>query len=230
MKKKTKLCVYSLGIILLSLMFSNSCSNDENNTTNVASNTVRDIDSNLYHTITIGTQVWMVENLKTTKFRNGNPIPMVFDSAAWCNLTTGAFCNYDNTDSNYKTYGRLYNWFAVDDYRNLAPPGWHVSTLDDWSTLINYLGGASVAGAKLKEIGFTHWSDPNTGATNLSGFTALPGGGRNNFGSFYGMGHNGFWWSTAINSHYYINYNGTLVGKIGIENQYGFSVRCIKNK
>jgi uncharacterized protein (TIGR02145 family) len=229
MKKTTNLFVYPMVIMVLLIMLINSCSNDENNNTNVPSDTVRDIDGNLYHTVKIGTQVWMVENLKTTKYRNGTAIPKVADSATWCNLTTPGFCDYNNTDSNYKTYGRLYNWFAIDDYRNLAPAEWHVSTSADWTTLINFLGGASVAGAKLKEIGFNHWSDPNTGATNSSGFTALPGGGRNNFGSFFGMGHSGNWWTTAINSYYYINYNGTLVGKIGIENQHGFSVRCIKN-
>jgi uncharacterized protein (TIGR02145 family) len=146
-------------------------------TTDVETNTVTDIDGNIYHTVTIGTQVWMVENLKTTKYRNGDPIPNVTGNA-WAALTTGAYCWYNNDAATYKaTYGALYNWYAVADSRNIAPTGWHVPTDAEWTTLTTFLGGESVAGGKLKETGTNHWTSPNTGATNETGFTALPGGG-----------------------------------------------------
>jgi uncharacterized protein (TIGR02145 family) len=162
--------------------------------------TVSDIDGNIYNTVTIGTQVWMVENLKTTKYRNGDPIPNVTDDIQWSNLTTDAYCNYDNDISNVTTYGRLYNWYAVNDSRNIAPTGWHVATDVEWTTLTDYLGGASVAGSKLKEFGTTHWESPNADATNESGFTALPGGDRSFNGPFNYMTVMGFWrcWGDSV--------------------------------
>jgi len=142
---------------------------------------VTDIDGNVYHIVTIGTQVWMVENLKTTKFRDGSSIPNVTDAEEWVGhgeLHSGAYCNYDNTAANSNTYGSLYNWYAVVDERNICPTGWHIPSEAEWATLIAYLGGQDVAGGKMKEAGTAHWSTPNTGASNSSGFTALPGGSR----------------------------------------------------
>jgi uncharacterized protein (TIGR02145 family) len=145
--------------------------------TGLHAQTVKDFEGNVYKTITIGTQTWMADNLRTTKYRNGDAIPEVTDSSAWINLITGAYCNYNNTRNNdtIVSYGRFYNLYAVTDNRNICPTGWHVSTDAEWTTLTDYLGGASVAGDKLKEKGTTHWESPNAGATNEIGFTALPG-------------------------------------------------------
>jgi len=196
--------------------------------------TVTDYDGNVYHTITIGTQVWMVENLKVTHYRNGDPIPNVTDSSAWGNLTTGAYCNYNNDVNNVTTYGRLYNWFTVSDSRNIAPTGWHVPTDAEWTTLTTYLGGESVAGGKLKETGTTHWASPNTGATNETGFTALPGGYRFPIGSFDLIGVYGFLWSsTEINStgawERYLPFDGSDLSRTSDSKNYGNSIRCLKD-
>ena len=152
--------------------------------------TFTDIDGNVYHAVVIGTQTWMVENLKTTKYSNGDPIPTAVTS-----LTPGAYCMYNNDAVTYKAdYGALYNWYAVADSRNIAPAGWHVPTKTDWTTLTDYLGGESVASGKLKENGSSHWLTPNTGATNSSGFTALPGGFYNYYyDNSYGVGLRGYW-------------------------------------
>jgi len=126
---------------------------------------VVDIDGNFYHAVAIGTQVWMAENLRTTKYRDGSPIPNVTDSSVWILTTEGAYCNYNNDTTHSNTYGRLYNWYAVIDTRNIAPEGWHVPTQDEWNTLVQFLGGGAVAGGKLKETGTAHWNSPNRGAT-----------------------------------------------------------------
>jgi uncharacterized protein (TIGR02145 family) len=195
---------------------------------------VTDIDGNIYNTILIGTQVWMVENLNTTKYRNGVNIPNITDNLAWDNLNSGAYCDYNNDPSNSNNYGRLYNWFAVVDTRNICPTGWHVPTDADWTTLVNYLGGSSVAGSKLKEIGSTHWNAYNTGATNSSGFTALPGGYRNYDGLFNSINNLGYWWSTTKNQ-YDLVWARSMSGSQSSVSRYdyidrnGHSVRCIKD-
>lgn len=199
--------------------------------------TVSDSDNNVYKTITIGTQTWMAENLRTTKYRNGESIPEVTSNTEWKNLTSAAYSNYGNTSDvdAIATFGRLYNWFAVTDSRNLAPTGWHVATDADWTTLTTFLGGESVAGGKLKETGTTHWNSPNTGADNSTGFTALPAGRREyTDGSFINTGFNGFWWtSSAYNPDYswyrQINYDGAIVNPANFHKQYGFAIRCVKD-
>ncbi len=196
--------------------------------------TVTDIDGNVYNTVTIGTQVWMAENLKTTKYRDGTNIPNVTDNTAWGNLTTGAYCDYSNTPSNSATYGRLYNWYAATNVHNIAPTGWHVPTDAEWTTLTTFLGGESVAGGKLKEIGTTYWASPNTGATNETGFTALPGGYRDSSGTFYTIGSSGFWWSATESGAtfaWYRNmfYNYSDVYRNYIYKELGFSVRCVRD-
>lgn len=199
--------------------------------------TVSDSDNNVYKTITIGTQTWMAENLRTTKYRNGESIPEVTSNTEWKNLTSGAYSNYGNTSDvdAIATFGRLYNWFAVTDSRNLAPTGWHVATDADWTTLTTFLGGESVAGGKMKETGTTHWNSPNTGADNSTGFTALPAGRREyTDGSFINTGFNGFWWtSSAYNPDYswyrQINYDGAIVNPANFHKQYGFAIRCVKD-
>ena len=138
--------------------------------------TMTDQDGNVYKTVKIGDQWWMAENLKVTHYRNGDAIPNITDDDELMNLTIGAYCAYDNDESYADIYGYLYNGFAVADNRNIAPPGWHVPTFKEIFTLGDYLGGDNVAGGKLKETGTTHWSTPNTGATNESCFSALPAG------------------------------------------------------
>jgi len=194
---------------------------------------LEDIDNNLYYSVTIGTQTWMQENLKTTHHNDGTGIPLVTDNTEWKNLSTPGYCWYDNNESGYKsTYGALYNWYTVNTGK-LCPAGWHVPANGEWITLSNYLGGESVAGNKLKEAGSIHWSDLNT-ATNESGFTALPGGNRLDDGTFADIGNNGYWWSSSLvlpslsyNVSLYSN-SGNLARGSNL-NVYGFSIRCIKD-
>ena len=197
-----------------------------------------DIDGNIYQTIQIGNQEWMAENLKVTRYRNGDDIEYVTDNNQWSNLSTGAYCYYSNSSSNGDIYGALYNWYAVeeDDTRGLAPEGWRVPTDAEWQTLVDYLGGSSVAGGKMKETGTAHWNSPNTGATNESGFTALPGGYRNFYnGSFDYLGNYGYFWSATEYSAYYawsriLVYDSTEVYRNYYDyKQYGYSVRCIRD-
>ena len=199
--------------------------------------TMSDVDGNNYKTIVIGSQTWMAENLRTTKYRNGDDIPNVTGNSEWINLNSGAFCTYDN-DSDLDalaTFGRLYNWFSVSDSRNIAPEGWHVATETEWAELATYLEGLTIAGGKLKESGNTHWNAPNTGASNSSGFTALPAGRREYVdGSFINIGYNSFWWtSSAYNPDYswyfQLSYDFANVVPANFHKQYGFSVRCIKD-
>jgi len=200
---------------------------------NITYGTMTDIDGNTYKTVTIGTQTWMAENLKVTKYNDGTAIPNVTDETAWSSLTTGAYCNYNNDPSTAATYGRLYNWYAVNTGK-LCPTGWHVPTDAEWETLREYLGGYEVAGGKLKETGTTHWNSPNEGATNASGFTALPGGGRYNDGTFDYIGDNGIWWSSTEGSTsyalgWYLNYNNYNLTYNNSSKVDGFSVRCVRD-
>jgi len=197
--------------------------------------TFTDLDGNVYHAVVIGKQTWMVENLKTTKYRSGAAIPNVTANASWAALVSGAYCWRNNDASTYKaTYGAIYNWYAVADSRNIAPVGWHVPTITEWNTLANYLGGITVAGAKLKESGTSHWSTPNAGATNSTGFTALPGGSRNSDGTFYNFGTYGIWWMSteysAKNAWYgFMYYNDSDSDNYNDLKFIGFSVRCIRD-
>ena len=199
----------------------------------VAPVVVYDIDSNAYHTVTIGSQAWLVENLRTTRYRNGDSISLVTDSAGWAATTTGAYCNYWNLMANVADYGRLYNGHAVSDSRNIAPAGWHIPSEEEWTTLTNFLGGEIVTGGKLKEAGFDHWAIPNTGASNLTGFTALPAGYRNEAGWFGNQHFSAiFWSSTLYDSNHmwyrymYYNYGG-MYKDFYHDVQHGFSVRCV---
>jgi uncharacterized protein (TIGR02145 family) len=193
-----------------------------------------DQDGNVYRTVKIGNQWWMAENLKVTHYRNGEAIPNVTDAAAWSNLSSGAYCDYDNNTTNVSTYGRLYNWYAVSDSRNIAPSGWHVPTNAEWQTLADYLGGDSTAGGKMKESGTSHWSSPNTGATNESGFSGLPGGCRNYYGYFYSLGYFANFWSAHEYNAYYAWYRSLLYDYLDLtlnyyDLQYGFSVRLVRD-
>jgi len=198
-----------------------------------------DIDGNVYKMVTIGTQIWMAENLKTTKLNDGTLIPLVTDGTAWTYLETPGYCWYNNdAAANKNTYGALYNWRTVDT-RKLCPTGWHVPSDAEWTTLTTYLGGESVTGNKLKETGTSHWLSPNTGATNETGFTALPGGYRDerggpnsNWGIFSSIGIYGYWWSTTVaivggiwnrNLFYY----HSDVSRSADSHRKGLSVRCL---
>ncbi len=195
--------------------------------------TVTDIDGNIYKTITIGDQVWMMENLKVRRYRNGDLIPTVTDDTEWAGLISGACCEINNV-GNVATYGRLYNWDAVDDSRNIAPEGWHVPTHDEWQQLVTYLGGESVAGGKIKETGTEHWDSPNTGATNESDFTALPGGYRTNNGNFDTVGGYAYFWSISPAygdfawMQYLVYYESTLPENV-LPRNCALSVRCVKD-
>lgn len=160
-------------------------------------NSLTDQNGNTYATIQIGTQVWMAENLGATTYANGDPIPNVTNSTQWSGLTTGAW-SYYNANSIYDNpYGKLYNWYAVTDPRNVCPVGWHVPTDAEWSILSAYLGGQGVAGDEMRSVGYNYWAFPNTGATNQSGFSGLPGGYRNSLGSFGLLLSRGYWWSAT---------------------------------
>ncbi len=197
--------------------------------------TVTDIDGNNYAVVTIGSQCWMAENLKTTRFRDGSAIPQVTDAQAWKTQLTPAFCWYDNDNGNDATYGKLYNWFAIEDPRGLCPTGWHVPSDAEFVVLTKYLGSADdVAGGRLKEAGTEHWEAPNTGASNSSGFTGLPGGMRFQEGQFDHMGRSGLFWSSRRDSEslaYFLTltFNSAASYRTSIYKRSGFSCRCVKD-
>lgn len=199
----------------------------------LVTNNITDIDGNTYRTVKIGDQWWMAENLKVTHYRNGDAIPNVTDGYEWWfNLTTGAYCNYDNNVNNVTTYSRLYNWYAVNDSRNIAPEGWHVPADAEWQTLVDYLGGKNGAGGKMKESGTAHWDRPNTGATNESGFSALPSGIRSQ--NFASMGTWTWFWSSSMYIGNYawswdLTYDQSRIRQTYNLERHGFSVRCVKD-
>ena len=207
-----------------------------------SANTVTDIDGNVYHTVTIGSQVWMVENLKTTRYNDGTTIPSVTNDTTWWALATPGYCWYHDSVSYGATYGALYNWYAVATGK-LAPTGWHVATDADWTTLTAYVGGDSVAGEKLKEAGTAHWFSPNMFpgvtptpnaiGTNNYGFTALPGGFRGANG-FVNVGGDAYWWTAMINDTVWDRYMGFYTsvvarGEYDFNYRFGFSVRCVRD-
>lgn len=235
--------VLILIVMSLNILLTFNC--NKKNPTESREETLTDIDGNTYQTVKIGSQWWMAENLRVTRYRNGDPIPNVTDNTDWANLTTGAYCNYDNNESNVATYGRLYNWYAVDDSRSIAPAGWHVPTDEEWKELEMFLGMSrseaddwgdrgTDEGGRLKEIGTAHWNGPNTGATNESGFSALPGGYRSYDGSFNYLGKGAYFWSsTQDNSGNAwsrgLSYDYSVVYRLNYYKQDGFSVRLIRD-
>lgn len=249
MKKKNKI-VFLQVAILISFIISSSCTkrnwdnpNDpkgknyhgssQNN--NFQDGILTDIEGNSYKTVIIGTQVWMAENLKTTTYKDRTAIPLVTNITSWSKLTMPGYCWYNNTIANKDTYGALYNWHTVST-GNLCPTGWHVPTDAEWTVLTTYLGGDSVAGNKLRETGNNHWNSPNTGATNITGFTALPGGWRSGDGTFRFIGDIGYWWSSTEYLNFYALSLGMMLVTSNVERNdygyykdYGFSVRCLKD-
>lgn len=197
--------------------------------------TITDIDGNIYNTIIIGSQIWMVENLQTTKFNDGTPIRNIKEANEWINTDTSAYCWYNNDSNTYKkTYGAIYNWSAIHSNK-LCPIGWHVPSDSEWTILINYLGGDSLAGGAMKESGTSHWSSPNTGASNSSYFYAMPSGSRNgNLGTFVGLKDNCFWWSSTQSDATdswcrIIYYSSKHIYRENLKKSYGLSVRCVKD-
>lgn len=224
--------------------------------------TVTDIDGNVYKTVRIGTQWWMAENLRVTHYRDGNgiqaaaaggqpwmagnliathhpygdEIPLVTDNAAWSTLTTGAYCIYDNNESNAQIYGNLYNWYAVADSREIAPVGWHVPIDAEWQILVDIVGGDLIAGGALKEAGTAHWISPNTG-TNEFGFTALPGGYRIIDGTYRRLGTNALFWSCTEDPEGFMPFawyrslfnNTSRINHLSDSKNIGMSVRCVRD-
>jgi uncharacterized protein (TIGR02145 family) len=240
METRSKIWNYSLILLgFVALLANSSCRKDDDH-----SFAVKDIDGNIYHSVTIGTQVWMVENLKTTRYRNGDSIPNITDNYQWYNLTSGAYCNYDNLLINGDKYGNLYNWHAVSDGRNIAPVGWHVATDEEWTTLTNYVAANPGTSGSIAKVlaSQTDWvSSVETGVigndlskNNTSGFSALPGGYRDYSGSFNHLGDIGGWWTATEVSPSFawfraLGYDGAGVGRDYNDKYYGFSVRCVRD-
>ena len=203
-----------------------------------------DINISTYETVKIGNQVWMAENLNVSHYRNGDSIPQVQDADKWVKLNTGAWCYYKNNNGNDQVYGKLYNWFTVNDTRGLAPEGWHIPTDKEWQELECFLGMSlkdakktswrGSIGGKLKETGTAHWSTPNAGVTNESGFTALAGGYRSVSGGFGGIGHVASFWSSSAdydeNAWFrFLGCSETVVYRNGTNKRFGMSVRCVRD-
>jgi uncharacterized protein (TIGR02145 family) len=201
--------------------------------------TMTDQQGNVYKTIVIGTQEWMAENLKTTIYRNGDAIANVTNNSQWVNLTTGAWCYYDNYSQYDCPYGKLYNWYAVADSRNLCPTGWHVPTDAEWETLTSFLGGLAVAGGKMKSTGLQYWFSLGgccsiPAATNESGFSGLPGGSRYNNGTFYDIMEDGYWWSSTEDNtdsawSRFLFFGSGSVDFFNVNKEEGLSVRCLRD-
>ena len=237
----TNATAYTFTVTATNAIATSAASSASNSVTPLAP--ITDIDGNVYNTVTIGTQVWMAENLKTTKYNDGTAIPNITVDATWLAATAGAYSDYSNTPANSTIYGRLYNWYAVDNNattkvasnggKNVCPTSWHVPTETEWTTLTTYLGGESIAGGKLKETGTTHWLSPNMGATNETGFSALPGGYRYNYGTYIYIGIQGTWWSSTDYSsvawYRYMSSAVTNVYSFSYFKPYGFSVRCVRD-
>jgi uncharacterized protein (TIGR02145 family) len=196
--------------------------------------------------VAIGTQTWTTKNLDVATYSDGTIIPQVTNPTQWANLTTGAWCYYNNDADTGATFGRLYNWYAVagiwdeasktdaNQRKKLAPTGYHVPSDAEWTTLTTYLEGDNVAGGKMKATGTALWNSPNQDATNSSGFAGLPGGFRNYIGTFNNIGSLGYWWSssedyTADAWFRFLNYNYGSAYRNDASKDYGFSVRCLRD-
>lgn len=220
--------IIGISGVLLTIIMIQSCKKE----TDPA---IIDIDGNSYTSVTIGTQVWMGENLKVTKYRNGDLIgtttPATLDITG--EITPKYQWAFDGNENNVAVYGRLYTWYAVNDSRNICPIGWHVPSFDEWKTLRDFLGGENVAGGKLKETGTSHWYSPNEGATNITGFKAIPGG-RKYGGLFEGIGVGNLLWSSTVepnNSKPYFMQMDYAYGYLlwDFEDKISVSVRCLKD-
>jgi uncharacterized protein (TIGR02145 family) len=198
------------------------------------SGTISDVYGNVYRYLELcDGKEWMIENLNVSHYSNGDEIPQVQDPEEWANLKTGAWCYYLNDSSYGVVYGKLYNWYAINDPRGLAPEGWRISSKKDWVLLTECLGGDNVAGGKLKEIGSSHWMSPNVGAVNTSGFSALPAGGRSSKGEFTLVDNLGVYWTSDSHDELqawirHLSYSNTFVVEFYNDKRNGFSVRCVR--
>lgn len=239
----------SLFTLVVALIFNtvspaeeSSSDKQENQNTFTCGETVKDADGNEYGTVVIGDQCWMTENLRTSSYSNGNPIKKVTSSREWKSLEEGAWSFYNNSERWNNPYGKLYNWYAVNDERNICPANWHVPSYDEWDAMADHLGGRTVAGGKLKTPGTDNWRRPNLYATNQTGFSAVPGGSRTNFGDFrahhrfYDLGKFGYWWTSSFHSDYekvawarMINHRSGSLQSVYNPKTTGYSVRCVKS-
>jgi uncharacterized protein (TIGR02145 family) len=209
---------------------------------NSSCSTVADIDGNVYNTVQIGNQNWMQQNLKVTKYNDGSEILTGYSQQEWSSLFAGAYSVYPEGssitcgDNCADAYGNLYNWYSVEDDRDICPEGWHVPEDEEYTALTDYLGSSDVAGGKMKETGTAHWNSPNTGATNESGFTALPAGYRNNGPNltYQFIETVGFYWSATNNSNdqswiIELSHDDAKVSRHSAVNSHGFSIRCLES-
>ena len=228
------------GIAALLLLLAISCKKENISvqTTSITSERVtQDIltdDKDLAaNSVKIGTQIWMTKNLNVNRYRNGDTIPQVKHNTPWLILYQDKWCLYNNERANGAVYGKLYNWYAINDPRGLAPPGWHIPSDSEWTILTTFLGGDAVAGGKMKETGTAHWLSPNTDATNSSGFTGVAAGNRYNTGSFLYFGMYGWGWSSSESNdlawYRRLNYNDGGVFRGAADKRDGISVRCIRD-
>lgn len=257
---KSIISIYSIFALLLV-----SCSDDNNSSPNRNNNgggggnnsgcsggpnTVTDIDGNIYNVVTIGNQCWMKENLKVSKYRNGQPIVTNLSNNQWLNTTSGAYAIQDNNPANNDIYGKLYNWYTIADPRGLCPSSWHIPTDSEWKTLVKALDPqadtssfytpSQIAGGLMKTTGTLQagtglWENPNYGATNSSDFTGLPGGYRDHSGHFQSIGYSGIWWTSTEYSTleaftYGTRHDYEYLGRgLYINYHAGFSVRCVRD-
>ncbi len=249
--KRNHLFVLSMALLTACICMFYGCKKDDNNNNNGNGNgsetsTVKDIDGNEYKTVKIGNLWWMSENLRVTQFTDGIPIPEMSESSDWTSITGPAVCFYENNkEVNESLYGGLYNWHAVYTGK-LCPDGWHVPTDEEWQQLEKLLGMSEEdanslgwrgndEGGKLKQTGTEQWMDPNTGATNSTGFSATPGGYRNHFnGNFGQLSGGAFYWTSSfpsMNFAWYreLGFHESRIQRSYYEHAYGFSVRCVKH-
>ncbi|HCS20487.1 MAG TPA: hypothetical protein DIW47_07990 [Bacteroidetes bacterium] len=204
---------------------------------NLEYGTLVDIDNNRYATIQIGTQNWMAENLKTSRYSNGDSLPYILENWKWYLLDSGAWCYYSHDSSKNALFGKMYNWYAATDPRNICPKGWHVPTGHDWLILATNLGGRDIAGSKMKSTLKGHWYGGNAGATNESGFSALPGGKRGIDASFSLLTYRSIFWATDENSDHMdrassmeLAWNGYgSYEDNGEYKYYGLCIRCVED-
>lgn len=230
MKLSTTIFNWAIPVLALTISIS-GCDKDDDTT---PSDPVTDHDGNTYATVRIGNQVWMKENLNVTHYNDGEAITLVTDSEVWEELSTPGYCWYDNDPENGEVYGALYNWHTVNTGK-LCPTGWHVPSRDEWDEMTDLFGGRDVAGGALKATGTEHWNAPNTGATNESGFTALPAGARSRVnGEFSNQGVTAYFWTSTYDYVYtawprLIFHDTVDMFSSFADQKTGMSVRCVKD-
>jgi uncharacterized protein (TIGR02145 family) len=245
MRLKLQIALATIFVVLSSDFSVNAQTNNTNSTESVPS-IVKDIDGNVYHTVVIGKQVWLQENLRTKKYRNGKSIAKNITKAQWSTDKSGACAVYDNDSIKENAFGLLYNWYAIANPAGLCPVGWHVPKDSEWNTMVKYLDDyadttelkrvqSEIAGGELKEIGYAHWTTPNTGATGTSNFLGYAGGNKSTDGKCNDVGAYGYWWTATASSAAeaygrLLSYFNGNIDRFKTSKNLGFSVRCLKNK